>query len=128
METKIFQFLRVVITYSSYPSSCVPQAFPKGSPLAIDFSQAILEATESGEVQRLENDMLSSFNCSLQLGFDGSIGPEPFFVLFTAVAAISVVAALILLLVSLTGKRSDEAMVMNNKFWRWLVCFTSGKA
>lgn len=38
--------------------------FPRGSPLALDISEAILKVTESTEIEQLEDYMLSSFKCS----------------------------------------------------------------
>ncbi|KAF2295230.1 hypothetical protein GH714_032226 [Hevea brasiliensis] len=55
--------------------------FQKGSDLASDMSQAILKLKESGELQLIEEKMLSSFDCSAS-GSDAnqsqSLGPEPF--------------------------------------------------
>ncbi|PON65079.1 Ionotropic glutamate receptor [Parasponia andersonii] len=100
-------------------------AFPKGSPLIFDISEAILELTESGDVERLEHAMLSSFNCSssLKLGGD-SIGPEPFSGLFKISGAISGFAFLITF-VRIASKRLDkwsclQACLINNGFWRWV--------
>lgn len=59
------------------------QVFPKGSPLAIDMSKAIVEINEKKQVELLERQMLSSFNCSPSLNSnDGPIGYEPFSGLF----------------------------------------------
>ncbi|KAI9200387.1 hypothetical protein LWI28_006961 [Acer negundo] len=55
--------------------------FPKGSPLLFDISEAILKVTESGEINQLEEDMLSSFKCTSSLTgiIDSpSLGPRPF--------------------------------------------------
>ncbi|GAY39533.1 hypothetical protein CUMW_045020 [Citrus unshiu] len=38
--------------------------FPRGSPLALDISEAILKVTESTEIEQLEDYMFSSFKCS----------------------------------------------------------------
>ncbi|OAY67907.1 Glutamate receptor 2.5 [Ananas comosus] len=38
--------------------------FPKGTPLLSDISQAILEIFETGMIQKLESEMLGSYNCS----------------------------------------------------------------
>lgn len=40
------------------------QAFPKGSQLAIDFSTAILTLSESGDLQRIYDQWLSTSSCS----------------------------------------------------------------
>lgn len=70
--------------------------FPKGSPLVIDISEAILKATESGEIQRLGNDMFSS-NCSSSndIANDPTLGPGPFMGLFLITGGISAIAVLI---------------------------------
>ncbi|XP_021820281.1 glutamate receptor 3.1-like [Prunus avium] len=70
-------------TGSVYKPSGFGFVFQKGSPLAIDISEAMLEATESGQVEKLEKQMLSSYNCSSPINSNnGSIGPEPFSGLF----------------------------------------------
>ena len=55
--------------------------FPKGSPLLFDISEAIVRVTESGEINQLEEGMLSSFKCTFSLTgiIDSpSLGPRPF--------------------------------------------------
>ncbi|PIN16448.1 Glutamate-gated kainate-type ion channel receptor subunit GluR5 [Handroanthus impetiginosus] len=61
--------------------------FPKGSPLAIDISQAILKVTQNGEVNALEKNMLYHTNCTSSNSReeeteDIKLGPEPFSGLF----------------------------------------------
>ncbi|XWS25609.1 hypothetical protein CRYUN_Cryun27aG0082500 [Craigia yunnanensis] len=71
---------------------------PKGSPLAFDFSEAILKATENGEMPRLEEYLLCSYNsCSPSTGIgDGSsLGPRPFAGLFFISGGFSAVAFLV---------------------------------
>ncbi|KAB2619390.1 glutamate receptor 2.5-like [Pyrus ussuriensis x Pyrus communis] len=62
------------------------KVFPKGSHLAIDISEAILEVTENRQVEKLEEEMLtglSSPNCTNKLnGGPMGIGPGPFSGLF----------------------------------------------
>nr|XP_004292814.2 PREDICTED: glutamate receptor 2.9-like isoform X1 [Fragaria vesca subsp. vesca]XP_011458929.1 PREDICTED: glutamate receptor 2.9-like isoform X1 [Fragaria vesca subsp. vesca]XP_011458930.1 PREDICTED: glutamate receptor 2.9-like isoform X1 [Fragaria vesca subsp. vesca] len=66
-----------------YKPSGFAFVFPKGSPLAIDMSKAIVEVNEKKQVELLERQMLSSFNCSPSLNSnDGPIGYEPFSGLF----------------------------------------------
>ncbi|XP_062023537.1 glutamate receptor 2.7-like isoform X1 [Rosa rugosa] len=66
-----------------YKPSGFAFVFPKGSPLAIDLSKAILDVNERKQVELLEKQMLSSFNCSPSLNLnDGPIGYEPFSGLF----------------------------------------------
>jgi len=72
------------------------KAFPKGSSLAIDISRATLKAIESGEVQKLEEKMLSTTNCgstnnNIQ---NEQLGPQPFFGLFGICGTIAVIGLL----------------------------------
>jgi len=65
---------------------------------ATDISKAILEVTQSGKMTQLENDMLSSNNCSGSADHQNDIpelGPEPFYNLFCISGGISTVALLI---------------------------------
>ncbi|GAA0183426.1 transmembrane signal receptor [Lithospermum erythrorhizon] len=54
--------------------------FQKNSNLEKDISEAILNITEKGEIDRLQNEMISSFNCSSLTGQGGdlSLGIRPF--------------------------------------------------
>ncbi|KAI4308630.1 hypothetical protein L6164_031686 [Bauhinia variegata] len=58
--------------------------FPRGSRLAVDMSEAVLESIERGEVQDLKKKMLSTTNCrsSDDAEQDEKLGPQPFFGLF----------------------------------------------
>ncbi|KAG6402498.1 hypothetical protein SASPL_134694 [Salvia splendens] len=62
--------------------------FQKGSPLAIDISEAILKVSQSGHVDTLEQNMLHHSNCTLSLASsqeaadDIRLGPGPFSGLF----------------------------------------------
>lgn len=92
-----FFFLQSLNTYMFAFFGFISQVFPKGSPLATDISKAILEVTQSGEMQRLEKFLLSSTNCSssTDLNGDEGLGPEPFYSLFFISGAISAIAFLI---------------------------------
>ncbi|XP_021685999.2 glutamate receptor 3.2 isoform X2 [Hevea brasiliensis] len=75
--------------------------FQKGYSLASDMSQAIYRLSESGELQRMEEDMLSSNNCSVSLSdanVTSSLGPEPFLGLFIMSGGASTIALLITLI------------------------------
>lgn len=77
------------------------QAFQKGSSWASDMSQAIYILNESGEMQRREEDMLSSSSCSVSTSdanVTPSLGPEPFIGLFIISGGASTVALLITLI------------------------------
>ncbi|XP_025886633.2 glutamate receptor 2.9 isoform X2 [Solanum lycopersicum] len=54
--------------------------FPKGSPLAVDISEAVLKVSQSGEIRQLEEQMLISSNCSSSsaVEHDPGLGPELF--------------------------------------------------
>ncbi|KAK6256583.1 hypothetical protein QUC31_000042 [Theobroma cacao] len=71
--------------------------FPKGSPLAFDFSEAILKVTENGEMPQLEQHLLSSYNCSSTTGISegSSLGPRPFAGLFLLSGGVSAFAFLV---------------------------------
>ncbi|KAG8377691.1 hypothetical protein BUALT_Bualt08G0059100 [Buddleja alternifolia] len=64
--------------------------FPKGSPLAIDISEAILKVTQSGLVNTLEKNKLYFSNCtsSTREADDIKLGPEPFSGLFQILGGI----------------------------------------
>jgi hypothetical protein len=60
------------------------QVFPKDSLMIFDISKAILEVIQTGEMQQLERNLLSSSNCSSSsnLNDDPELGPKPFYGLF----------------------------------------------
>ncbi|XP_055835599.1 glutamate receptor 2.9-like [Solanum dulcamara] len=73
--------------------------FPKGSPLAVDISEAVLKVSQSGEINQLEEKMLISSNCSSSSAEekDPGLGPE----LFSGPLLISGVICGIVLLISI---------------------------
>ncbi|XP_055836108.1 glutamate receptor 2.9-like isoform X2 [Solanum dulcamara] len=73
--------------------------FPKGSPLAVDISEAVLKVSQSGEINQLEEQMLSSTNCSSSSAEEQvpGLGPE----LFSGPLLISGVICGIVLLISI---------------------------
>ncbi|KAK4428986.1 Glutamate receptor 2.7 [Sesamum alatum] len=67
--------------------------FPKGSPLAVDISEAILKVTQSGRINTLEKNMLYLSNCTSSTGSDDmKLGPETFSGLFQVLGGIIGVA------------------------------------
>ncbi|KAF8406315.1 hypothetical protein HHK36_008401 [Tetracentron sinense] len=104
--------------------------FPKGSPLALDISEAILRATENGELQQLEDEMLSFSNCSSSpsdITDNSSLGPRPFSGLFFISGGVSTVA-LFITVARLLGKRLQimsyiQAALTNKGIWRWASTF-----
>ncbi|CAN4092701.1 unnamed protein product [Withania somnifera] len=74
--------------------------FPKGSPLAVDISEAVLKVSQSGEINQLEEQMLISSNCSSSSAEEQNhgLGPE----LFSGPLLISGVICGVVLLISIT--------------------------
>jgi hypothetical protein len=110
--------------------SCILQVFPRGSPLALDISEAIIYLTQSGELQLLEQQMLSFPKCSTpQSDTAGiqNIGPEPFVVLFIVSGGASTVALLFACFRLLRRRWSEmnliQSMLMGRGLWLWLAAF-----
>ncbi|XP_065873254.1 glutamate receptor 3.2-like isoform X2 [Euphorbia lathyris] len=90
--------------------------FQKGSALALGMSQAILRLSESGELQMMEERMLSSFTCSVSASHakkTQSLGAEPFLGLFI----ISGCASAIALLIALFRQLKSESGPIGGRFW-----------
>ncbi|KAF5188943.1 Glutamate receptor 3.2 [Thalictrum thalictroides] len=75
--------------------------FPKGSPILPDISKAVLEVTESGKLQELENKLLSAYNCSESKEHDGSLGVPSFSGLFYITGGTTTITLVLYLLRSL---------------------------
>ncbi|CAL8996363.1 unnamed protein product [Prunus brigantina] len=109
-----------------YKPSGFAFVFPKGSPLAFDISEAILETNERGQVEQLEKQMLSSYNCSssIKLENEDSIGPGPFSGLFL-ISGFICASAFFVTAVRIAGSRHMQnlscirAMLINTRIWRW---------
>jgi hypothetical protein len=107
----------------------ISQVFSKGSPLATDISKAILEVTQSGEMQRLEEFLLSSNKCSSSTDLKGGIGlgPEPFYSLFCISGAISAVALLVTLVRLARNSQLNmpfmPATLIDSRVWMWAIIF-----
>lgn len=105
------------------------QVFPKDSPLAIDISKAILEVTQSGELQQLENNLLSSDNCSslIDLNNNPELGPEPFYGLFFVSGSISVFAFLIITVRLVRNRQLNlhltSTTFIGSRIWIWAIMF-----
>lgn len=89
--------LDLVVRCSYYIPHVFMQAFQKGSSLEVDISRATLKAIESGEVQKLEEKMLSTMNCgSTDTKIQNErLGPQPFFGLFGICGAIATFSLLV---------------------------------
>ncbi|XP_056693887.1 glutamate receptor 2.7 isoform X2 [Spinacia oleracea] len=77
-------------------------AFHKGSVLSSDMSQAILKATERGEIEGLQQDMFARYKCSTSTINNSTtfVGPKPFYGLFCISGCIAVVALLVIVIPS----------------------------
>ncbi|XP_068651159.1 glutamate receptor 2.9-like [Aristolochia californica] len=99
--------------------------FPKGSPLVSDISEAILEITESGEMQELEKGLLSFSTCSSSStdpSSDHSLGVDTFWSLIVIACSVSA-GALTVFFGRLFGKywknwRRIWMASMDKKMWR----------
>ncbi|PQQ15592.1 glutamate receptor 2.9-like [Prunus yedoensis var. nudiflora] len=108
-----------------YKPSGFAFVFPKGSPLAFDISEAIVETNERGQVEQLEKEMLSSYNCSssIKLENENSIGPGPFSGLFL-ISGFVCASAFFVTVVRIAGRHVQNlscirAMLINTRIWRW---------
>lgn len=114
------------------------QVFQKGSPLAIDISEAILKVTQSGQVNTLEQNMLHLCNCtsstSRQEADDIRLGPGPFSGLFQVLGGILGLAFFIAIVrlvrtkwTSILDFVQETLIKMRNYMWASLVlteCYT----
>uniref|UniRef100_A0A803LK56 Ionotropic glutamate receptor C-terminal domain-containing protein n=1 Tax=Chenopodium quinoa TaxID=63459 RepID=A0A803LK56_CHEQI len=77
-------------------------AFRKGSVLSADISQAILKATEKGEIEGLEHDMFTHCKCSTSKINNSTtfVGPKPFSGLFCISGGVAAVALLVIVIPS----------------------------
>lgn len=105
------------------------QVFPKNSPLTIDISKAILEVIQSGELQQLENNLLSSNNCStlIDLNNNPKLGPEPFYGLFWVSGSISAFAFLIITVRLVRNCQLNlhltSTTLIGTRVWIWAIIF-----
>lgn len=110
--------------YYSPNLSVSSQVFQKGSPLAIDISEAILKVTQSGHVDTLEKNMLHLLNCSTSSynhkTEDIRLGPGPFSGLFQVLGVVLGVVFLIAFVRLL--KKMDymwQSLVLNEWYTRF---------
>lgn len=97
------QLLAIIINLDLYKvisivmSRSLSQAFPKGSPLSIDMSQAMLKAIERGEIEMLERGLFANYKCSAPTtnNTSTSVGLKPFSGLFYISGGIASVAFLV---------------------------------
>ncbi|KAK6939608.1 Ionotropic glutamate receptor [Dillenia turbinata] len=104
-------------------------AFPKGSYLATDISEAILKVTEEGEMAQLKKDFLSMFNCTSSSSTDvPPIDPEPFSALFLLAGCLASLALLIRLYQFISKLKIWtylQGMLIRRRPWRDLWLFHS---
>ncbi|XP_022893647.1 glutamate receptor 2.9-like isoform X1 [Olea europaea var. sylvestris] len=116
-----------IMTGPTYKLGGFGFVFSKGSPLAIDISEAILKITQNGEVNQLEKHMLSFSNCSTLLtqvaDNVGSLGPEPVSGLFKISGSISTIAIVIAVARLMRRQWSIHDLVQRlltmKRVWRW---------
>ncbi|RHN45372.1 putative periplasmic binding protein-like I [Medicago truncatula] len=115
--------------------------FPKGSSLATDISEALLNMIESGKTEKLEKDMLNGIgrggktNCSSLERNKGknnsSIGLPPFIGLFSICSTFSILALsyhIICLLVKNIETLASHIIVILTqlwRIWRWITNYFS---
>ncbi|GMI82636.1 GLUTAMATE RECEPTOR 2.7, glutamate receptor 2.7 [Hibiscus trionum] len=106
--------------------------FPKGSPLAFEFSEAILKVKENGEMPRLEEYLLTSYNsCAPSTAIGGglssssSLGPRPFAGLFLISGGISTFA-FVVATVRLVRRHDRFIRAKLNGMRRWAFTFLNG--
>ncbi|XVF59419.1 hypothetical protein PTKIN_Ptkin07bG0274400 [Pterospermum kingtungense] len=97
--------------------------FPKGSPLASDISAAILEMEENGELQLMEDEMLSFSDCSSKVSDEDAtiraIEPSSFRGFFVLCGTCSAIA-LLFTSIKLLGRdweRRIQRMLMGREMW-----------
>ncbi|XP_017969441.1 PREDICTED: glutamate receptor 3.2 isoform X1 [Theobroma cacao] len=104
--------------------------FPRGSPLAADMSEAILNLKEAGELQQMEEDTLSISNCSSSTSdetFPQGIGPGVFSGLFILSGGASA-TALAITVIRLLKRRWEsciQRMLMGRGLLVWLTILFS---
>ncbi|XP_058096443.1 glutamate receptor 2.5-like [Magnolia sinica] len=99
--------------------------FPKGSSLASDVSEAILQVTESGEMRELQEGLLSSSKCSISPSTADDIhsfGVSAFWGLILIVVSVCVGALVVFFLGRQLQKYMEPwryMMLMDPTIWRW---------
>ncbi|KAJ6419888.1 hypothetical protein OIU84_029915 [Salix udensis] len=124
----------LTMTGPTYNLSGFGFVFPRGSPLALHISEAIIYLTQNGELQKLEEETLSFPKCSTSTsdatGIQ-SIGPGPFSILFKIAFGGSTIA-LLFAVFRLLGKRWRDvtlilSMLMDRGLWMWLAALFTQK-
>ncbi|KAJ4841542.1 hypothetical protein Tsubulata_001750, partial [Turnera subulata] len=102
------------------------KVFPKDSPLLFDISEGILKLTESGELRRLEEELLSASDCSSSSDDTGtdtsSLGVEPFaglFLLSGSFAACGFLVVIVNIWRNLHILNCIQAWLTGRGIWRW---------
>ncbi|KAB5547805.1 hypothetical protein DKX38_011211 [Salix brachista] len=124
----------LTMTGPTYNLSGFGFVFPRGSPLALNISEAIIYLTQNGELQKLEEETLSFPKCSTSTSDatgSQSIGPGPFSILFKIAFGGSTIALLVAVF-RLLGKRWREvtlilSMLMDRGLWMWLAALFTQK-
>ncbi|XP_050204564.1 glutamate receptor 3.2-like isoform X2 [Mercurialis annua] len=115
------------IAGSTYELGGFGFAFPKGSTLASDMSKAIVRLRARGNLRLIEEEILSSMNCSASPSGSNarqSLGPEAFLGFFIISGCTSAIALLITLFRLLRQqwqrKINIQAELMGRGLWLWL--------
>ena len=105
-------------------SPFVDQAFPRGSPLLHDITQALVSVSESGELKELENSMLSSEKClDVEDDETSSLSPSSFWMLFIISGGTSTFALLAYILHHKLIKLHDPTSEPKT-IWRFFTAVT----
>ncbi|XP_057794476.1 glutamate receptor 2.5-like [Salvia miltiorrhiza] len=97
--------------------------FQKGSPLAIDMSEAILRVSQSGHVDTLEKNMLHQSNCSWSsqtAADDIRLGPGPFSGLFLILGCILGFAFVVAVARLVRNSVGDALLIIKNTSYVWV--------
>ncbi|KAF9678496.1 hypothetical protein SADUNF_Sadunf07G0041000 [Salix dunnii] len=124
----------LTMTGPTYNLSGFGFVFPRGSPLALNISEAIIYLTQNGELQKLEEETLPFPKCSTSTSDatgSQSLGPGPFSILFKIAFSGSTIALLVAVF-RLLGKRWREvtlilSMLMDRGLWMWLAALFTQK-
>ncbi|XVE68350.1 hypothetical protein DITRI_Ditri09bG0061100 [Diplodiscus trichospermus] len=105
--------------------------FPRGSSLASDMSEAILQLKETGKLKPMEKDTLSSSDCSSSKSDENvsrGIGPGPFsglFILSGCASASALLITVIRLLKKRWGSYIRRLLMGRGLNWIWLTILFS---
>lgn len=98
------------------------QVFPKGSPLILDVSQAILNLTEGEQIMNIEDEWIQTENnCkdpNTEKLYSSSLGLESFWILFL-IAGVASILALLIFATSFLHKHKQLLMSSDSRASKW---------